>query len=124
MEREPVVGECVVVARNIGEHGARVGSRFVVCRVDDSDNTLKGIPAGSSTVADYWMPWSDVEAVPFGWDFARTHLPADVVALLAACDGIQTISLNRQIKNAIFESLPDWRQRVMEALETMDLEGI
>ena len=124
MEREPVPGEVVVVARNTGEHGARVGDRFLVCHVDDNDDTLKGIPAGSATVADFWIPWSDVEAVPFGWEYARAHLPAEVVSLLAACDGIETIALNRQIKNAIFESLPDWRERVMDALESMDFESI
>ena len=124
MDRDPVVGECVVVTRNTGDHGSRVGDRFVVCRVDDSDDTLKGIPAGSTTAADYWIPWSDVEPVPFAWDYARAHLPAEVVTLLAACDGIETIALNRQIKNAIFESLPDWRKRVMQVLGTMDFESL
>ena len=122
MNREPVPGECVVVARNIGEHQMRVGERLIVSHVDDNDSTLKGIPRGSATVADTWIPWSDVEPVRFGWDYARQHLPADVVTLLAACDGVEHLTLNSQIKQAILESLPDWRDRVMEAIESIDAE--
>jgi hypothetical protein len=124
MDREPIPGECVVVTRNTGDHGARVGERYIVSRVDDGDDTIKAIPRGSSTVADYWIPWSDVEPVGFGWEYARGHLPDDVAALLAACDGVEHLSLNSQIKNAIIESLPDWRERVMEVLESIDPEDL
>jgi hypothetical protein len=124
MNREPIPGECVVVTRNTGDHGARVGERYIVSRVDDGDDTIKAIPRGSSTVADYWIPWSDIEPVGFGWEYARRHLPDDVAALLAACDGVEHLSLNSQIKNAIIESLPDWRERVMEVLESIDPEDL
>jgi hypothetical protein len=124
MDREPIPGECVVVTRNTGDHGARVGERYIVSRVDDGDDTIKAIPRGSSTVADYWIPWSDIEPVGFGWEYARGHLPDDVAALLAACDGVEHLSLNSQIKNAIIESLPDWRERVMEVLESIDAEDL
>jgi len=124
MDREPIPGECVVVTRNSGDHGARVGEKYIVSRVDDGDDTIKAIPRGSSTAADYWIPWSDIEPVGFGWDYARGHLPDDVAALLAACDGIEHLSLNSQIKNAIIDSLPDWRQRVMEALQSIDPENL
>ena len=124
MDREPIPGECVVVTRNTGDHGARVGERYIVSRVDDGDDTIKAIPRGSSTVADYWIPWSDIEPVGFGWEYARGHLPDDVAALLAACDGVEHLSLNSQIKNAIIESLPDWRERVREVLESIDAEDL
>ena len=124
MDREPIPGECVVVTRNTGDHGARVGERYIVSRVDDGDDTIKAIPRGSSTVADYWIPWSDIEPVGFGWEYVRGHLPDDVAALLAACDGVEHLSLNSQIKNAIIESLPDWRERVMEVLESIDPEDL
>jgi hypothetical protein len=124
MNREPIPGECVVVTRNTGDHGARVGERYIVSRVDDGDDTINASPRGSSTVADYWIPWSDIEPVGFGWEYARGHLPDDVAALLAACDGVEHLSLNSQIKNAIIESLPDWRERVMEVLESIDAEDL
>jgi len=124
MDREPTIGECVVVTRNTGDHAARVGERYIVCRVDDSDDTVKVIPRGESAVADYWIPWSEIEPVGFGWNYARGHLPEELATLLAACDGIEHLSLSREIKYAIIESLPDWRQRVMEALESIDLENL
>ena len=124
MNREPIPGECVVVTRNTGDHGGRVGERYIVSHVDDGDDTIKAIQRGSSTVTDYWIPWSDIEPVGFGWEYARGHLPDDVAALLAACDGVEHLSLNSQIKNAIIESLPDWRERVMEVLESIASEDL
>lgn len=124
MDREPIPGECVVVTRNTGDHGARVGERYIVCRVDDGDDTIKAIRRGESTVSDYWIPWSDIEPVCFGWDYARGHLPDDLATLLAACDGVEHLSLNSRIKYAILESLPDWRERVMEVLESIDPDSL
>jgi len=124
MDRQPIPGECVVVIRNNGDHPARVGERYIVSRVDDNDDTIKAIPRGESVAADYWIPWSDIEPVTFGWDFARRHLPDDVAALLNACDGIEHLSLNSRIKYAIIDSLPDWRQRVMEVIESIDPESL
>lgn len=123
MDREPVPGECVVIARNSGDHPGRIGDRFVVSDVDDSDDTLRGIPRGSAGAADFWIPWSDVDPVPFGWSYAREHLPPDVTALLGACEGIDHIALNRRIKDQIFDSLPDWRERVMEAIQSLDTDS-
>lgn len=52
MDREPVVGECVVVRRNSGGHGLRLGECLVVSHVDDDDSTLRGTPSGTRTVRD------------------------------------------------------------------------
>lgn len=123
MTRDPVVGDCVVVTRNCGDHGAMVGDRFIVCTVAD-DDTIRCIPQGSNTAADYWIPCSDIELVTFDWDYARDHLPAEVVPMLTACDGIEFVSLNRSIKEEIFHALPDWRERLLEALKTFDLDLI
>ena len=124
MERDPVPGECVRITSNTGDHNARVGDLFTVCHVDDSDNTFRGIPRGFQAVADFWIPWSDIEPIAFGWEYARGHLPSEVLALLSACDGVDHLSLNRSIKNEIFHSLPDWRERVMEILEELDPETL
>jgi hypothetical protein len=120
MEREPQVGDCVVVTRNNGSHPARIGDRYIVHHVDDDDSTLRGMLQGSSTLADYWLPWGDVEPVVFGWQYARRHLPPELIRLLSACDGIETIALNRRIKELIIDSLPDWKDRVLVALEATE----
>lgn len=124
MDREPVPGECVVISRNSGDHPGRVGERLIVSSVDDSDATIRGMPRGSTTATDFWIPWSDIEPVAFGWSYARQHLPPEVVSLLDACEGIEHMTLNRQIKEAIFHSLPDWRERVMTVLQTGDAEDL
>ena len=122
MQCEPSLGDCVVVTRNTGQHGGQVGQQFIVCHVDDSDDTLRGMPRGSAQVADYWIPWSDVEPVTFGWDYARGHLPAEVVRLLKACDGVEHLNLNPRIKELVFDSLPDWRERVLEVLDSLEAD--
>jgi len=120
MEREPVPGECVVVTANNGDHPARIGDRFIVHHVDDGDETMRGTLQGSKALAEFWVPWSDLEPVEFGWRYARRHLPADVVELLSSCDGIQFLALNRQVKEVVVDSLPDWKARVMAAIHQLD----
>lgn len=121
MDREPVVGECVVVRDDSGDHAALRGDRLVVSVVDDGDETLRGVRRGSNTPVDGWISWHDVEPIAFGWDYARRHLPADVVALLSACDGPQYLALNLRIKEAIVQSLPDWKSRVLEVIAAGEL---
>lgn len=123
MQREPIPGECVIVARNSGDHGGAVGRRFIVSSVDENDCTIRGIPRGSSTASEFWIPWCDLEPVIFGWAYARDHLPVELLPFLAACDGIEYLSLNRSIKEQIFHSLPDWRERLLEVLPTLDLDS-
>ena len=115
MEREPIVGECLVVTRNSGTHNQNIGERIVVTNVDDNDSTLQGVTRSKTVVG--WIPWGDVEPVTFGWDYARRHLPPHLALLLAACDGIEFIGLNSSIKGLILDSLPDWRRRVEEAID-------
>lgn len=120
MNREPIPGECVIVTGNSGCHPAKAGDRFIVEDVDDDDSTLRGIPVGSSAVADFWIPWGDVKPVTLGWSYARRHLPPDVVRLLSACERIDCIGLNWHVKLAIVDSLPDWRDRVMAAAQRVE----
>ena len=124
MQRTPIKGECVVVARNTVGHSFTVGDRLVVNQVDNSDDTFRGTPQGSTTMASGWLPWKDAEMVSFGWQYARKHLPAETATLLSACDGVEHLSLNQAVKAAIIDSLPDWKQRVLAALADMESEGL
>jgi hypothetical protein len=121
MTTEPVVGQCVTIARNSGRHGGQVGSRMVITRVDDNDNTVRGYVDGSASVADYWVPWDDLEPVGFGWDYVRTHLPPEVVTILSACDGVRNLALNDGIRLAVMASLPDIRERITEAVRHVEV---
>ena len=122
MEREPIVGECLVITQNSGIHTQDIGERIIVTRVDDNDSTLQGFTRSKTAVG--WIPWGDVEPVAFGWEYARRHLPPYLTRLLDACDGIEFISLNSSIKGLILDSLPDWRRRVDEAVDNeSDLSG-
>jgi hypothetical protein len=119
MEREPVVGECLVVARDDGEHSLSPGVRLIVLKVDDSDSTILARVVGGSEVDD-WIPWSDLEPLHFGWDFIRTHLPPDVVTILTAFEDIETVTLNKDVKRAIIATLPDITLRIREAIQSIE----
>jgi len=120
MTSEPVVGQCVSIARNSGRHGGRVGSRMVITRVDDNDHTVRGYVDGSPTVADYWVPWRDIEPVGFSWDYVRSHLPPEMVTLLSACEGVRSLALNDDVRLAVLASLPDLRERILEAAREIE----
>ena len=120
MTSEPVAGQCVSIARNSGRHGAKVGSRLVISRVDDNDHTVRGYLYGSQTVFDGWIPWNDIEPIGFGWDYVRRHLPPEVVTLLAACDGVTSLALNDDIRLAVLASLPDLRDRITTAAREVE----
>jgi len=122
MNREPIVGECLVVTRTNSSMPAQLGDRLIVTHVDDDDSTVRGLWSGA-TAAEHWISWSDVEPVEFGWAFVRRHLPAEVTSLLGSCRRIEFLSLNSQVKRALVDALPDWRERVMTAIAKTDCDG-
>lgn len=119
MDREPIVGEVVVITMDTSGHDVPVGEKLVVRRVDDSDETFQGLPRTSSASSP-WIPWRDAEAIAFGWEFARKHLPPDLERLLGSCRGIEFISLNSAVKDLILASLPDWQERVALAIQPLE----
>ena len=120
MTTDPTVGQCVVVTRNSGRHGLKVGTRLVISKVDDSDNTVRGYADGSTSGADNWIPWSDIQPVGFGWDYVRRLLPPEIVTLLSACEGVRSLALNDEIRLAVLATLPDLRERITEAVREVE----
>lgn len=119
MDREPLIGEIVVVTHHSDRHEIAIGEKLTVCGIDDSDDTLQGWTKTSKKASD-WIPWADVEPVEFGWDYVKRHLPPKIAAILEACDGIEFISLNAAIKNQIQACAPDWQDRVEMAVGQSD----
>lgn len=120
MTTEPTVGQCVVVTRNSGRHGLKVGTRLVISKVDDSDSTVRGYADGGTSVADNWIPWGDIQPVGFGWDYICGQLPPEVITLLSACDGVRSLALNDEIRLAVLATLPDLRERITEAVREVE----
>lgn len=124
MDREPRIGECVVVVRNGGRHDQQPGQLLTIYHVDSDDETVRAFPGGAKVAVDGWIPWADLEPVRFGWDFIREHLPPDVSTALGACTGIEATGLNRDVKLAIIASLPDLKQRVEAAALAVEADGV
>ena len=122
MEREPIVGECLVVTRANGDQSLKPGVRLIVTHVDDGDSTIRGLIAGSPIVNDEWIPWSNLEAVRFGWGYIQSHLPPDLITILTACEGIDSVGLNPDVKRAILATLPDLKLRIQEAVQSIEAD--
>jgi hypothetical protein len=122
MDREPEIGEVLVVTKTDGSMPVQLGDRILVTHVDDDDDTVRGTWSGL-TPSDFWIEWGNLEPVEFGWEFARRHLPAEVASLLGACRRIEFLSLNPRVKRAIVDGLPDWRERVMAAIDVSSSEA-
>jgi len=63
MEREPIAGECVVIARSKGRHNDAVGRWYAMVDVEESDSTIRGVPQESLAVGDEEISRSDIESV-------------------------------------------------------------
>lgn len=63
MEREPIAGECVVIARYKGRHNDAVGRWYAMVDVEESDSTIRGVPQESLAVGDEEISRSDIESV-------------------------------------------------------------
>jgi hypothetical protein len=64
MDREPIAGECVVIARykNRNNRARAVGRWYAVVDVEESDSTICGVPQESLALGDEEISRSDIES--------------------------------------------------------------
>jgi len=113
MKPIPKVGDKIKVVGNSNDHNYTVGSLFTVTHVDASDNTLQA--RDTTGFSGNWIRWRDCErAISVGWDFVKTVLPTEVVSFLSAFNGITSIELQTDIKDAILKKLPNLHELIMD----------
>jgi hypothetical protein len=114
---DPVpVGTRVRVTKNLHSHSYTVGSIYTVVRVDD-DGTFKAVDA-SGHVGN-WLRWDECEpGTPSIWDRIAAELPPDIVRFLSCFDGMQSLSLKREVTDRILGSLPDLHDRITHLAST------
>lgn len=109
-------GQLVRVLRAGPTHNYTVGERYTIAAIDKSDSTLrlsggpdKGPPRG-------WLPFADAAPVGVGWEYCKGALPEEIVTLLSACRGVQSLALKSDVRDELIRSLPDLRERLVEAV--------
>jgi len=121
MEPAPI-GTRIRVVHNIHEHAYTIGEVYTVAQVDD-DGTFKA--ADDEGRVRNWLRWEECEpASPSLWDQLAPDLPDDLVRFLSCFDGIQMLSLRREVVDAILGKLPDLHERVAALAGTSDGEAI
>ena len=121
MTPAPVGTRVRVIGRSVPHHYT-IGETYTVTIVDD-DNTFKA--AGADGETRDWISWDDCEpASPSLWDQLAADLPNDLVRFLSCFDGIQAITLKREVVDAILGRLPDLHERVAALAGTPEGEAL
>ena len=108
----PKVGDRFNVPSNVEDY--EPGKCYTVCRVDPSDNTLKGTEDSSGREL-LWVSWDRVRPIrsEIGWEWLKTQLPDDSLEILSAFDGLDRLTLKAEIRDQIVKSTPNLLQRIL-----------
>jgi hypothetical protein len=107
------VGSRIRVTGNSNSHDYQIGSIYRV-HEDDHDGTFRAID-GNGTVGKY-IKWTDCEGASIGWEWLRTQLDARSLDLLGAFEGVEQLSLKREIENKLVLSIPHLDEAVLGIL--------
>lgn len=112
------VGTRIRIVSCIHDHNYLVGETYTIVEVD-SDGTFKA--ADSDGDVGNWLRWEECElAAASFWDQIAPDLPDDLVRFLSCFDGIQTLTLKREVVDAVLRKLPDLHERVAMIAGTPD----
>jgi hypothetical protein len=100
-------------------HRYKPGGIGVVTQIDANDRTLKASDAEGRV--GRWIRWCDCESVDqIGWDWLKGELPAAALELLAAFDGLQSLTLRRDVSQALVAQAPELKARILGACEALE----
>ena len=109
------VGERVRVVGNSNTHSYQLGRTYEVAHIDPSDSTVRARDPQTGVVGN-WLRVVDLDrAAGVGWDWLKTVLPPDDVALLERFDGLEQLRLKRSVQQALVSALPDLPGAIVNA---------
>ena len=111
------LGTRIRVTGNSNSHHYRVGGIYHVCEVDD-DGTFKAADE-HGTSRDY-LNWSDCEPAGLGWEWLRTQLDARSLDLLSAFDGVEQLTLRRDVESLLVAGIPALEEAILGALPAIE----
>ena len=105
---------------NRSTRGYEAGKVYTIARVDSSDSTLIAVDASGREGA--WIKWD--ACVPAGpdiaWNWLKTQLPGEILELLSAFNGLDSLRLKPEVRDHIVLQLPNLRERILEAQIALD----
>jgi hypothetical protein len=93
---------------------------YTITKVDPSDNTLTA--TDSDGREGPWVKWDNCfPAAPnISWEWLKTQLPSEVLELLSAFNGLETLSLKPELRDYILSQLPNLKDRILQAQIALD----
>jgi len=114
------IGTRIRIVDNRHQHNYSIGEIYTVIQIDD-DGTFKAADADGDV--GNWLRWEECQlAAPTLWDQLAPDLPDDLVRFLSCFDGIQSLTLKREVVDAILRKVPDLHERVAAMAGTADGE--
>ncbi len=106
-------GQKVRVVGNGMNHSYPVGEVVQILRVDASDGTYRARDPRTGRMGD-WISDADLEPdTALGWEWLKTVLPAEDVALLEAFDGVHRLSLSPPVRDALLSQVPGLKATIL-----------
>ena len=109
------IGDRVVVTGNTNGHRYQIGRTYEVVHVDLSDSTVRARDLRTGNHGN-WLRMSDLaRASGVGWDWLKTVLPPDDVALLEQFEGLTELRLGRSLQWRLVAALPGLAAAIVAA---------
>ncbi len=114
------VGTRIRAVGHFNRHSYTASAVYTVSTIDTNDQTLQATdPSGEE---GNWIRWDDcVKVDDIGWDWLKTKLPADVLDLLSAFDGLHQLRLRNDIRDHLVLQIPELKDKLLTAVEEIEL---
>jgi hypothetical protein len=108
-------GDKIRAIGGFGHHAYEPNCHYTVVSVDSSDHTLTA--ASRTGKEGGWIKWHDcLKADEIGWEWLKTVLPAEALDLLAAFDGVHSLSLREDLRNRLIVQIPGLHDKILGAM--------
>lgn len=86
---------------------------YEVIHIDPNDQTLRARDEKGDIGT--WIRWRDCEASDeIGWEWLKGQLPAEILELLSAFDGLGTLKLRADLRAALIQEIPSLKARILD----------
>jgi hypothetical protein len=102
------------------EHRGYEDSRtYIVSEIDPGDSTLRARDENGSLGG--WIHWGDCRPVSeIGWDWLKGQLPAETLELLTAFNGLERLTLRKDVTTTLVAGMPSLKQRILGCIENLE----
>ena len=115
--RLPDAGEHVRVIANTNDHDYQIGKIYIATADVHADGTAFRARDPDTGKTANWLSPDDIVIIPrIGWEWLRTVLPPQDVALLSAFEGLDALTLKPEVKDTILTDLTALEHAILSAV--------